>query len=150
MIDLVTRLQAAAAAAIANETPALTHPVGRVVGLTIELVIDGAGQVHESVAYVERRTAGGALLARQTGKGAARAGRSLRRGLVDVQVRAGEDLVPDAECGHEDQEDGDDDGGEHERWLLHGCCLSGSARCSAPRMPWGALLARHTGGGSAA
>lgn len=68
MTDLVTRLQTAAAAAIENETPALTHPVGRVVGLTIELVIDGAGQVRESVAYVERRTAGGALLARHMGK----------------------------------------------------------------------------------
>ena len=57
--DLVTRLTDAATAAIENETPALTYPVGRVVGLTIELVIDGAGQIRESVACVERRTQGG-------------------------------------------------------------------------------------------
>ena len=35
---------------------------------TVELVIDGADQVHEAVAYVERRTQGGALLARDEGK----------------------------------------------------------------------------------
>ena len=68
MSDLVQRLTDAAAAAIANERPALESPVGRVVGLTIELVLDGAGQVREAVAYVERRTAGGALLARYAGK----------------------------------------------------------------------------------
>jgi hypothetical protein len=38
--DLVQRLTAAAVAAIENERPALEHPVGRVVGLTI----DGAGR----------------------------------------------------------------------------------------------------------
>lgn len=70
MSDLVTRLQEATAAAIANETPALTHPVGKVVGLTIELVLDGGGQVREAVCYVERRTQGGALL----GRNARRAG----------------------------------------------------------------------------
>ena len=71
MTDLLTRLQAAATAVIENERPALEHPVGRVVGLIVELVVDGADQVRESVAYVERRAAGGALLARHTGgKGA--------------------------------------------------------------------------------
>src|SRR5688572_27013950 len=65
--DLLARLQAAASAAIENERPGLEHPVGRVVGLTIELVIDSAGWVCKSVAYVERRTAGGASLARHTG-----------------------------------------------------------------------------------
>jgi hypothetical protein len=34
--DLVTRLTEAATAAIANERPALEHPVGRVVGLTLD------------------------------------------------------------------------------------------------------------------
>ena len=68
MTDLVTRLTEAASAAIANERPALEHPVCRARDVTIELVIDGAGQVREAVAYVERRTTGGALLARHTGK----------------------------------------------------------------------------------
>ena len=68
MSDLVTRLQEAARLAIANERPSLEHPVGRVVGLTLELVIDGAGQVRESIAYVERRTSAGALLGRYAGK----------------------------------------------------------------------------------
>jgi hypothetical protein len=38
--DLMQRLTAAATAAIANERPALEHPGGHVVGLTI----DGAGR----------------------------------------------------------------------------------------------------------
>ena len=42
--------------------------MGRVRGVTIELVLTGAGQVREAVSYVERRTAGRALLARHTGK----------------------------------------------------------------------------------
>ena len=71
MTNLLARLTAAATAAIENERPALESPVGRVVGLTIELVINGAGQVRESVAYVERRTSGGALSARHTGGGSA-------------------------------------------------------------------------------
>ena len=66
MTDLVQRLTDAATAAIENERPSLEHPVGKVAGVTIELVIDGAGQVREAVAYVERRTQGGALLGRQT------------------------------------------------------------------------------------
>ena len=65
MSDLVQRLTDAATAAIANERGALESPVGHVRGVTIELVIDGAGQVRESVAYVERRTSAGALLGRQ-------------------------------------------------------------------------------------
>ena len=64
MTDLVTRLTEAVAAAIANEHPAPKHPVGRVRDVTIELVIDGAGQVRESVAYIERRTAGAGLMCR--------------------------------------------------------------------------------------
>lgn len=36
MTDRVTRLQQAASAAITNERHALEHPVGRVVGLTID------------------------------------------------------------------------------------------------------------------
>ena len=70
MSDLVQRLTDAATAASANERPALESPVGRFVGLTVELVLDGAGQVREAICYVERRMAGGALLARQTGRGA--------------------------------------------------------------------------------
>jgi hypothetical protein len=66
--DLVTRLTEAAAAAIANERPSLESPVGHVHGLTIELVLTGAGQVHEAVCYVEWRTQGGALLARHIRK----------------------------------------------------------------------------------
>jgi hypothetical protein len=69
--DLVTRLQQAAAAAIENEAPALKSPVGHVRGVTIELVLTSAGQVRESVAYVERRTSAGALLSRYAGKGSA-------------------------------------------------------------------------------
>ncbi len=68
MTDLVQRLTDAATAAIANERPSLESPVGRVVGFTIELVIDGAGQVREAVAYVERRTSAGALPGRYAGK----------------------------------------------------------------------------------
>ena len=68
MADLVTRLQEAACAAIANERPVLESPVGHVRGVTIELVLSGSGQVHEAVAYVERRTQAGALLARKAGR----------------------------------------------------------------------------------
>ena len=71
MTDLVIRLIEAATAAIANERPSLESPVGHVRGVTIELVLSSQGQVHEAVCYVERRTQGGALLKRQTGKGAA-------------------------------------------------------------------------------
>ena len=71
-VDLVTRLTEAAAAAIEAERPSLEHPVGKVTGVTIELTLTGVGQVAEAHVYVEHRTAGGALLARQTvGKGAA-------------------------------------------------------------------------------
>ena len=70
MIDLVQRLTDAAAAAILNERPSLEHPVGRVAGITIELLLTGTGQVGEAHVYVERRTQGGALLARHAGQGA--------------------------------------------------------------------------------
>jgi hypothetical protein len=69
--DLEERLVRAAEAAIRNERPALEHPMGRVRGVTIELLLTSQGQVHEAVCYVERRTAGGALLARHAGKGVA-------------------------------------------------------------------------------
>ena len=68
MTDLEDRLVQAAEAAIRNERPALVSPAGHVRGLTIELVIDGAGQVREAVAYVERRTSAGALMSRYAGK----------------------------------------------------------------------------------
>ncbi len=44
MSDLEERLVQAAEAAIRNERPALEALVGRVVGLTIELVLNGAGR----------------------------------------------------------------------------------------------------------
>ena len=68
MTDLEERLVQAAEAAIRNERQALVSPVGHVRGVTIALVIDGAGQVREVVCYVERRTQGGALLARHIRK----------------------------------------------------------------------------------
>ena len=71
MSDLVETLVGAAAAAIANERPALESPVGHVRGITVELLLTGAVQVHEAVCYVESRTAAGALLARHAGKGSA-------------------------------------------------------------------------------
>jgi hypothetical protein len=66
--DLVRRLIEAAGAAIANERPALAHRPETVKGLTIELTLTGAGQVHDCVVYVERRTNMGALLGRYQAK----------------------------------------------------------------------------------
>jgi hypothetical protein len=68
MSDLEERLVQAAAAAIANERQALESPVGHVRGITLELVLTSAGQVHEATCYIERRTAAGALMARYAGK----------------------------------------------------------------------------------
>ena len=68
MSDLEERLVRAAEAAIRNERASLEAPVGRVAGLTIELVVDDAGQVREATCYVERRTRGEALLWRYTGR----------------------------------------------------------------------------------
>ena len=68
IVALVQCLTDAATAAIANERPALESPVGHVRGVTIKLVLTGAGQVHEAVCYVERRTQAGALLARHMGR----------------------------------------------------------------------------------
>lgn len=66
MSDLVQRLQQAASAAIAAERPALTSDAdGRVVGLTVELVIGPGGALGEATVYVERRISGGALMARR-------------------------------------------------------------------------------------
>jgi hypothetical protein len=70
--DLVRRLTEAAVAAIENERGALESPAaGHVRGVTIELILTSQGMVHEALAYVERRTSAGALLARHTKKGAA-------------------------------------------------------------------------------
>ena len=66
--DLVSKLTAAAVAAIANDRPALEHPVGHVRGVTVELVLTSARQVHEAHVFVERRTQGVALLAWRVGK----------------------------------------------------------------------------------
>lgn len=68
--NLEERLIRAAEAAIRNERASLESPVGHVRGVTIELVLTGAGQVHEAVCYVERRTSGGALQARHIRRGA--------------------------------------------------------------------------------
>jgi hypothetical protein len=70
MPDLVAHITDAAAAAILNERPSLEHPVGRVAGVTIELTLTGQGRVSEAHVYVERRTQGGALLARYARPGA--------------------------------------------------------------------------------
>jgi len=72
MPDLIERLQEAALAAIANETPALTHRPETVRGLTLELVLNGSGQLTEAVAFIERRSSGPALLARRAASEPAR------------------------------------------------------------------------------
>ena len=53
--DLVTRLQEAAAAAIANERPTLEHRPEQVKGITLELELSRAGQVVEATCYVQRQ-----------------------------------------------------------------------------------------------
>src|SRR5688572_11590457 len=58
--DLVETLIEAAASAIRNQQTALKSPVGHVRSVTVELVLTSAGQIHEAVCYVERRTAAGA------------------------------------------------------------------------------------------
>ena len=67
MPDLVAHITDAAAAAILSERPSFENPAGQVRGVTVELTLTPAGQVSEAHVYVERRTQGGALLARQTG-----------------------------------------------------------------------------------
>ena len=62
--DIVARLSEAASAAIANERASLTHPVGAVRGVTIEVLLSPKGAVTEAVAFVERRTDGPSILAR--------------------------------------------------------------------------------------
>ena len=69
LTDLVETLIEAVASAIRNQQTALKSPVGHVRSVTVELVLTSAGQIHEAVCYVERRTAAGALLSRHT-KGA--------------------------------------------------------------------------------
>ena len=56
MSDLVTRLREAATAAIANETPALTHRPETIRGVTVEVTLGKAGGLADVVVYVERRT----------------------------------------------------------------------------------------------
>jgi hypothetical protein len=53
--DLVERLTAAAAAAIANERPTLEHRPEQVKGITLELELSCAGDVVEATCYVERQ-----------------------------------------------------------------------------------------------
>jgi hypothetical protein len=62
---LIRRCLEAAAAAILNERPALSHAPETVKGLTVELTLKSDGQINEAIVYVERRTTGGALLGRQ-------------------------------------------------------------------------------------
>ena len=52
--DLVARLQAAAAEAIANERPALEHEPARLRGLTIELEVANGGAI-VGRAWIERK-----------------------------------------------------------------------------------------------
>jgi hypothetical protein len=70
-LPLADRLADAARAAVLNERPSIEHPAGGVRGITVELVLTSAGQLHEAVAYVERRSRGSALLERHTAKGPA-------------------------------------------------------------------------------
>jgi hypothetical protein len=69
--DLVTRLQTGAVAAIANETPGLTSGAGQHQLDRHAADVTGAGQLHDAVCYVERRTQVGALLARPIADGSA-------------------------------------------------------------------------------
>ena len=55
MTDLVTRLQAAASAAIANERPTLEHKPEQVKGITLELELSRAGDVVGATCYVQRQ-----------------------------------------------------------------------------------------------
>ena len=52
--DLVARLTAAAAAAIANERPTLEHKAEQVKGITLELEVSRTGDVVEATCYVQR------------------------------------------------------------------------------------------------
>jgi hypothetical protein len=54
-IDLVETLISAATDAIRNQAGALTCDVGRVRGLHLELEISNAGNVIDSVCWIERR-----------------------------------------------------------------------------------------------
>jgi len=56
MSDLTERLQAAAAAAIADERPTLAHDPARLRGITVELTIANNGAVIEGRCWVERAT----------------------------------------------------------------------------------------------
>ena len=67
--SLADRLADAARAAVLNERPSLEHPDGGIRGVTVELTLTGAGQLHEATCYVERRSKGPALLARQVRAG---------------------------------------------------------------------------------
>jgi hypothetical protein len=62
---LEDRLVRAAEAAIRNERPSLDHRPETVRGMTLELTIGSDSQVKDAVVYLERRTTGAALLARQ-------------------------------------------------------------------------------------
>jgi hypothetical protein len=53
--DLVERLTAAAAAAIANERPTLEHKPEQVKGITLELELSRTGDVVEATCYVQRQ-----------------------------------------------------------------------------------------------
>ena len=54
--DLIERLTAAAADAIANEKQSLAYEPHRLRGIVLELRIDGKGAVVEGTCYVERKT----------------------------------------------------------------------------------------------
>jgi len=53
--DLVTRLQEAMAAAIANERPTLEYRPGQMKGITLELELSRAGDIVEATCYVQRQ-----------------------------------------------------------------------------------------------
>jgi hypothetical protein len=53
--DVVQRLIDAAAAAIANERPALEHKPEQLKGITLELELGRTGEVVEAICYVQRQ-----------------------------------------------------------------------------------------------
>lgn len=63
--DLMTRVLSAAEAAIRDEARAFEDRPQTIKGLTLEIVLGPTGTVGDVSVYLERRTAGGALLARK-------------------------------------------------------------------------------------
>ena len=69
MADLEEHLVRAAEAAIRGQRQSLAHKPEQERGITLELTLGRDGQVKEAIMLTERRTASGALLARQVRAG---------------------------------------------------------------------------------